>query len=157
MILADTSVWIDHLRSGIATLGVLLESQRVWMHPFVLGEIACGNVAQRHRILAELSQLPAAPQARDAEVLEMIEFRGLAGRGIGYIDCHLLASSILSGGTRLWTRDRRLAAVAEELGVMYSGHSTPDDDGWPVRERPPGEKTVVTNDFVNKLREQEGV
>lgn len=157
MILADTSVWIDHLRSGIATLTVLLESQRVWMHPFVLGEIACGNLSQRRRILAELQQLPAVPRSRDDEVLEMIEFRGLAGRGIGYIDCHLLASTILAGGTRLWTRDRRLAAVAAELGVMYSGHSTPDDDGWPVLERPPGQETAVTNDFVNKLREQEGV
>lgn len=123
MILVDTSVWIDHLNRGNESLAGLLEDQCVWMHPFVLGEIACGNLRRRRPILADLSRLPAAPHARDNEVLEMIESRGLAGRGIGYIDCHLVASALVAAGTRLWTLDQRLAGVAKEFGIGHSGHS----------------------------------
>jgi predicted nucleic acid-binding protein len=119
VILVDTSVWIDHLRSGEPLLVAALEGGRVLMHPFVLGELACGNLANRSEVLELLGGLPAAPSATDPEALEFIERRTLMGRGIGYIDVHLLASIALSGDARLWTRDRRLAAVATELEVAF--------------------------------------
>ena len=119
MILVDTSVWVDHLRSGEPLLVAVLEGARVMMHPFVLGELACGNLANRSEMLELLGGLPAAPTATDPEALEFIERRALMGRGIGYIDVHLLASIALSGDRRLWTRDRRLAAVARELDLAF--------------------------------------
>ena len=120
MILVDTSVWIDHLRSGEPLLVAGLEGGRVMMHPFVLGELACGNLANRSEVLELLGGLPAAPTATDPEALEFIERRALMGRGIGYLDVHLLASIVLSDDARLWTRDRRLAAVATELDLAFS-------------------------------------
>jgi predicted nucleic acid-binding protein len=119
VILVDTSVWIDHLRSGEPLLVAALEGGRVMMHPFVLGELACGNLANRSEVLELLGGLPAAPSATDPEALEFIERRTLMGQGIGYIDVHLLASIALSGDARLWTRDRRLAAVATELDLVF--------------------------------------
>lgn len=89
------------------------------MHPFVLGELACGNLANRSEVLELLGALPAAPAATDPEALGFIERRALVGRGIGYIDVHLLASAVLSGDGRLWTRDRRLAAAAAELELAF--------------------------------------
>ena len=120
MILVDTSVWIDHLRSGELSLAAALEAGRVMMHPFVLGELACGNLANRSEVLELLGNLPAAPTATDPEVLDFIERRSLMGRGVGYIDVHLLASIALSGDGRLWTRDRRLAAAATDLELAFS-------------------------------------
>ena len=119
MILIDTSVWIDHLRSGEPLLVAALESARVMMHPFVLGELACRNLANQSEVLGLLGGLPAALTATDPEALEFIERRALMGRGIGYIDVHLLASTALSSDTRLWTKDRRLAAVAMELDLAF--------------------------------------
>jgi predicted nucleic acid-binding protein len=119
VILVDTSVWIDHLRSGEPLLVAALEGGRVLMHPFVLGELACGNLANRSEVLELLGGLPAAPSATDPEALEFIERRTLMGRGSGYIDVHLLASIALSGDALLWTRDRRLAAVATELEAAF--------------------------------------
>jgi predicted nucleic acid-binding protein len=119
VILVDTSVWIDHLRSGEPLLVAALEGGRVMMHPFVLGELACGNLANRSEVLELLGGLPAAPTATDPEALDFIERRTLMGQGIGYIDVHLLASIALSGDARLWTRDRRLAAVATELDLVF--------------------------------------
>jgi predicted nucleic acid-binding protein len=119
VILVDTSVWIDHLRSGEQLLVAALEGGRVMMHPFVLGELACGNLANRSEVLELLGGLPAALTATDPEALEFIERRALMGRGIGYIDVHLLASIALSGDVRLWTKDRRLAAVAMELDLAF--------------------------------------
>lgn len=119
MILVDTSVWIDHLRSGEPSLAAALEGGRVMMHPFVLGELACENLANRSEVLELLRNLPAAPTATDLEALEFIERRALMGRGIGYIDVHLLASVALSSDARLWTRDRRLAAAATELELAF--------------------------------------
>jgi predicted nucleic acid-binding protein len=119
VILVDTSVWIDHLRSGEPLLVAVLEGARVMMHSFVLGELACGNLANRSEVLELLGGLPAAPTATDPEALEFIERRALMGRGIGYIDVHLLASTALSGDGRLWTRDRRLVAVARELDLAF--------------------------------------
>lgn len=119
MILSDTSVWIDHLREGSPVLVGLLENARVLIYPFILGELACGNLKNRREVLQLLGDLPAAPTASDTEALAFIEQRNLMGRGIGYVDVHLLASVTLAGSARLWTRDRRLATVAEELGVAF--------------------------------------
>jgi predicted nucleic acid-binding protein len=119
VILVDTSVWVDHLRSGEPALATALEGGRVLMHPFVLGELACCNLKNRGEVLRLLGALPAAPAATDAEVLGFIERRALMGRGIGYIDVHLLASVALAGVARLWTRDRRLAEVAAELELAF--------------------------------------
>ena len=121
MILVDTSVWIDHLRSGEPVLVEVLGGGRVLMHPFVLGELACGNLERREEVLKLLGDLPAAPTATDPEVLGMVERRVLMGRGIGYIDAHLLASTGLAGDARLWTRDKRLAAAATELDLAFDG------------------------------------
>ncbi len=120
MILVDTSVWIDHLRKGAPALAAALEESRVLLHPFVLGELACGNLKNRGEVLRLLSDLPTAPTVTDLEALGFIERRALMGRGIGYIDIHLLASATLAGTARLWTRDKRLAAVAAELGLAFA-------------------------------------
>jgi predicted nucleic acid-binding protein len=126
VILVDTSVWVDHLRKGDAALEEALEGGRVLIHPFVLGEIACGNLANRSEVLGLLAELPAAPVAVETEVLAFIERRALMGRGIGYIDVHLLASAALEGTAKLWTRDARLATVAGEMGLAYTGGANPE-------------------------------
>jgi predicted nucleic acid-binding protein len=120
VILVDTSVWVDHLRAGVPALAVVLEAGRVFIHPFVLGELACGNLKNRGAVLQLLGDLPAAPTATDPEALRFLEGRGLMGRGIGYIDVHLLASAALAGTTHLWTRDKRLAAVAADLDLAFA-------------------------------------
>lgn len=119
MILVDTSVWVDHLRSGEPSLAAALDGGRVLMHPFVLGELACGNLKNRVQVLRLLSDLPSAPTATDTEALGLIERRALIGRGIGFVDVHLLASVALAGSGRLWTRDRRLAAVAARMEIAF--------------------------------------
>ena len=123
MILVDTTVWVDHLQTGDEILAALLNSGRVLMHPFVVGELALGNLRQRQAILAYLQDLPQANAATDQEVLHFIERHALAGLGIGYVDIHLLASTQLTAGASLWTRDKRLASVAERLSLA-SKHST---------------------------------
>lgn len=115
MILADTSVWIEHLRRGEPLLRVALEEERVLVHPFVIGELACGNLRERESILDSLGRLPLAPIATDDEVHELVRRRALMGRGIGWIDVHLLASAAMAAPARLWTHDRRLAVVAGEM------------------------------------------
>ena len=120
MILVDSSVWIDHLRNGEPALVALLNTGQVLTHPFVVGELACGNLKNRTAVLSLLQDLPAAPVASDEEVLFFIERHDLMGRGIGYVDAHLLSAASLTGTTRqLWTRDKRLAAVAEAMGLAY--------------------------------------
>jgi predicted nucleic acid-binding protein len=119
MILVDTSVWVDHLRAGVAELATLLDGSQVLMHPFVLGEIACGNLRNRTEVLALLKDLPRTALATDEEVLFFIDRHALMGRGIGYVDVHLLAAVTLGGGTRLWTRDKRLRTVADTLALAY--------------------------------------
>lgn len=120
MILVDTSVWIDHLRRGDAGLVELLERSAVVMHPFIVGELACGNLQDRESILELLQDLPAATVASPEEVLTFIERHGLHGRGIGYVDVHLLASVALMPDARLWTRDSRLRKNAESLGCAHA-------------------------------------
>ena len=120
MILVDTSVWVDHLRRGDARLARLLERGAVVMHPFVIGEIACGSLADRQSTLELLQDLPMAGVAESDEILGFIERQNLDGKGIGYVDVHLLASVALTHGAQLWTRDKRLSAAADELGCAYS-------------------------------------
>jgi predicted nucleic acid-binding protein len=117
MILADTSVWIDHLRSGDKTMAALLDEARILTHPFVIGELALGNLRRREVVLSLLHDLASSTIASDAEVLVFVESNALAGRGIGLIDVHLLASTRLNTGATLWTRDKRLREIAEEMGV----------------------------------------
>ena len=119
MILADTSVWIDHMRGRQSRFGTALEGDLVLMHPFVIGELACGNLRNREEILTLLGNLPLAATATDAEALAFIEQRSLMGKGLGYIDVHLLASTALSRSARLWTHDRRLAEIAATLNLVY--------------------------------------
>jgi predicted nucleic acid-binding protein len=122
MILVDTSVWIDHLRSSNEELVQLLACGQVTSHPFVIGELALGNLQQRNEILSALQNLPQAPVATEREVLGFIEQNGLYGAGIGYIDAHLLAATCLAPGTALWTRDKRLLAVSTRLGISGKTH-----------------------------------
>ena len=123
MILVDTSVWIDHLRANNETLAELLHGQAVLAHPFVVGELALGNIRQRKTVLAALADLPRAEVATDAEVLAFVELHALFGRGIGYVDAHLLAAARLTAGARLWTKDRRLHEVARDLGLAMMQRS----------------------------------
>jgi len=116
MILADTSVWIQHFRHGDPKLAEYLSQELVVMHPFIAGELACGNLKNRVAILRDLEALPAATPVSDAEALRFLESRRLWGRGLGWIDVHLLASAILSG-CELWTLDRRLEEAAREIGL----------------------------------------
>lgn len=117
MILVDTSVWVDHLRAGDQRLQALLEQDAVLVHPFVVGEIACGHLRSRKQILTLLAGLRNVVVASHAEVLHMLEAQELAGTGIGYIDAHLLASVRIDGTARLWTRDRSLSRVAHSQGL----------------------------------------
>lgn len=119
MILVDTSVWVDHLRRGDAGLVDLLERSAVLMHPFVVGEIACGSLRDRESILELLQDLPAAVVASPDEVLKFIGSPVLHGKGIGYVDVHLLASVALTPGARLWTRDAKLHRMAGLLGCAH--------------------------------------
>jgi predicted nucleic acid-binding protein len=117
LILVDTSVWVDHLRAGDTRLAALLERDLVTMHPMVIGELACGNLKDRQTLLALWRNLPQLLAATDDEALFFLEHNRLWGRGIGYVDLHLLAAVSLSNGTRLWTRDRRLRETAGQLGL----------------------------------------
>jgi predicted nucleic acid-binding protein len=118
VILVDTSVWIDLFRSGVPRLAAALEKRLVVTHTFVIGELALGNLRQRDIVLASLRRLATIPVVREAELLEFIARRSLSGRGIGFVDAHLVAACHLSPGMRLWTRDKRLRSIAEEQGVV---------------------------------------
>jgi predicted nucleic acid-binding protein len=122
MILVDTSVWIDHLRSSDEALVQLLESGQVMAHPFVIGELALGNLQHRNEVLSALQNLPQALVATENEVLGFVEQNGLYGAGIGYIDAHLLAATRLAPGSLLWTRDKRLLSVSGRLGIATKMH-----------------------------------
>ena len=116
MTLVDTSVWVDHLRAGNRTLVSLLHDAEVLTHPFVIAELACGQLRNRREILGLLHTLPVARVAEHREVLAFVEHHHLFGRGIGWIDAHLLASALLSQA-RLITLDRRLSTLAARVGV----------------------------------------
>ena len=123
MVLVDTSIWIDHLRYGDAQLSAWLNAGQVLVHPFVTGELALGSLKNRDAILVALQDLPQAQIATHGEVMGFIACESLFGLGIGYIDAHLLAAVRLTPGTSLWTRDKRLLAVASWLGLAANlGH-----------------------------------
>ncbi len=119
MILVDTSIWIDHLRVGDENLVTLLSSSQVLVHPFVIGELACGNLRKRDDVLRLLNDLPQTPVASHEEVLHFIESNKLMGQGIGYIDAHLLASTALADTALIWTRDQRLQKIARKLKLAF--------------------------------------
>ena len=119
MVLVDTSVWVSHLRDGgNAQLETLLNKGIVVCHPFVIGELACGNLRNRIDILSLLQYLPVAEKAEQDEVLQFIESYRLMGKGLGFIDMHLLASALLTG-IPLWTLDKRLNRISAKLRVGY--------------------------------------
>lgn len=118
MVLVDTSIWVSHFRKGNPHLATLLNNGEVVCHPFVVGELGCGNIKNRKEILSLLQTLPMAETAEHQEVLHFIEHNRLMGKGLGYIDVHLLASALLTK-IPLWTSDKRLKATSAELGLSY--------------------------------------
>jgi len=116
MTLVDTSVWVDHFRNGNARLQALLHDDEVLIHPFIVGELACGNLKNREEIMRLLGNLPSIETALHSEVLSLIETNRLFGRGIGWIDVHLLAAALLAH-TSFWTLDKRLASTALHLKI----------------------------------------
>lgn len=129
MIVVDTSLWVDHLRTGDPILSQLLDDARVLCHPWVVGELALGHLVRRAEILTLLANLPQAVVATDEEVRTFIDRHELYGLGIGYVDAQLLAATHLTPGARLWTRDQRLAAVATRLGRAVDLEADRNHDG----------------------------
>ena len=119
MVLVDTSVWVSHLRDGNAELASLLNDGRVLCHPLIVGELACGNLKDRSAILSFLQLLPMSIEAEHEEVLSFIENNRLMGKGMGYLDVHLISSAVLAG-VPVWTLDKKLAQVADSLHIRYS-------------------------------------
>ena len=119
MILVDTSVWVDHFRGGDKVLAGLLDAGMVLTHPFVVGELALGNFRQRQIVMNALSGLPRASVATEGEVLHFIDHHALFGRGVGYVDVHLLAGVRLTAGAELWTNDKRLHGIAVEMDLAF--------------------------------------
>lgn len=118
MVLVDTSVWVVHLRNGNIGLETLLNEGHVVCHPFIVGEIACGNLKNRIEILSLLQALPVSTQIEHEEVMKFIEDQTLMGKGLGYIDVHLIASAILTE-IPLWTIDKNLNEVSSKLGIAW--------------------------------------
>jgi predicted nucleic acid-binding protein len=123
VVLVDTSVWAQHINRGLDALVGLLEAGEVLAHPFVVGELAMGNLRRRDAVLHDLQDLPQALVASDAEALRFIERNRLFGSSLGYIDAHLLAAARLLPGTALWTFDKRLAAASARLGMGYEARA----------------------------------
>jgi predicted nucleic acid-binding protein len=117
MVLADTSIWIDHFRRGDLRLAQLLDRGEVAMHPFVVGELLLGRALGADDLMGDLNTLPKTAVASFDEVLKFISDRKLPGSGIGYVDAHLLAAAALTAETLIWTRDKRLLAVARSLSL----------------------------------------
>jgi len=119
VILADTSVWISHLRKGVSALQALLLEGEIVCHPFIIGELACGNIKNRTEFLALMQALPMLPVVTQGEFLHFVDSNKLMGTGIGFVDIHLLASSRLIQ-IPLWTEDTKLQATAKKLKLLYS-------------------------------------
>lgn len=117
MVIVDTSVWVDFLRSGDSKLQSLLDKNQVMMHEFIIGELALGSMANRANILDLLGNLPLATACTNTEVMTMIDALNLQGRGIGFIDAHILGAARLTPEAKLWTRDKRLHKIAQDLAV----------------------------------------
>lgn len=118
MVLVDTSVWVSHLRDGNTELATLLNNGAVLCHPLIVGGLACGNLKDRAVILSFLRLLPMCIEAEHEEVLSFIENNSIMGKGIGYVDAQLVASSVLTG-VPIWTLDKKLAQVADSLHIKY--------------------------------------
>jgi len=118
MVLIDTSVWIDHFYKTEPDLQELLYQEQVISHPFIIGELACGSMRNRDEILRLLNDLPKASAAEHKEVLFLISEHKLFGKGLGYIDIHLLSAALL-GNYVMWTKDKKLSAIADQFGVNY--------------------------------------
>jgi hypothetical protein len=118
VVLVDTSVWVNHLREGNAQLEALLTEGTIVCHPFTIGEIACGTMKNRVQILSLLQALPMAETAEHNEVLQLIENYRLTGKGLGYVDMHLLASAVLTD-VPLWTLDRKLQQASAKIRIHY--------------------------------------
>ncbi len=119
MILIDTSIWIEYLSRGGGIIEDLLKTNKALIHPFIIGEIACGNLADRAETLSMLNDLPSLPVAAESSVLYFVEQNQLMGLGIGYVDAHLLTATALEPPTRLLTQDKRLKSTAESLNLSY--------------------------------------
>jgi predicted nucleic acid-binding protein len=117
VILVDTSIWIDHFRHGDVELRKIIEDDRLLCHPFVIGELALGSLRERDAVIAFLAAQREAVIATHAEVMTVIDRYSIFSMGIGYTDAHLLTSTLLDGRASLWTRDRRLAEVAQKVGA----------------------------------------
>jgi predicted nucleic acid-binding protein len=119
VVLVDTSVWIDHLNRSDPTLASLLERAEVAVHPMVIGELALGSIPARSVVIELLSNLPSTDVALSNEVMTLVESRSLFGRGLSLVDAHLLASTAITLGATLWTRDKKLAQAAHDLGIAH--------------------------------------
>ena len=117
MILVDTAIWVDFLHLGDDRLQRFLDDGRVLSHPFIVGELATGSLRRRDAVLKELRRLPEAQAAKNEEVLSFIDRHSLFGRGLSYVDIHLLVSTKLTTDAKIWTRDQRLRAAADQLGL----------------------------------------
>lgn len=117
-VLADASVWVDHLRHGNAEMAVLLEKNAIGTHDFVIGELACGNLPDRDRFLGDLGKLPKSPSVTQEEALALLSLHKLWGHGLGWVDAHLLASALVAGAS-LWTLDKALRKTADKLRIAF--------------------------------------
>jgi predicted nucleic acid-binding protein len=120
LVLVDSSIWIDHLHEADPSMTHLLGRSEVAVHPMVIGELALGSIRNRREMLGLLSNLPPAEVAMPGEVMVMVEARRLFGRGLSLVDAHLLASTAISAGMTLWTRDKKLHSAAHELGIAFA-------------------------------------
>ena len=120
MILPDTSIWVDHLRQREPGLAQALHDGQVLMHAMIIGELACGNLRDRKRQLRDWRALPKIIESSNEAVISFLEEKRLMGRGIGFVDAHLLCAAVKHGNVQLWTRDRSLKKLAEELSIAYA-------------------------------------
>jgi predicted nucleic acid-binding protein len=118
MVLVDTSVWVRHLREGDPDLKQLLNDGQVLCHPYIVGELACGNMKNRSEVLSLMRLLPLVTTAQHEEILQFIEFNHLMGKGLGYVDVHLAASALMTR-VPIWSYDKRLNAASEVMGIRY--------------------------------------
>jgi predicted nucleic acid-binding protein len=125
VILADTSIWVGHFRKPDAALYQQLQRHNICIHPFIVTELALGNLPDRQNTIASLDWLPAVKVAQLREVRQMVEAHSLFARGIGLVDVHLLASTLLTAHTVLWSHDKRLRAIAETFGINAFPSATP--------------------------------
>jgi predicted nucleic acid-binding protein len=122
VILIDASIWIDHIRSANRAIPELVDARKVLCHPFVIGEVAMGQFRGRGVFLTGLQKLQSAEVASDPEVMTLVERHRLFGKGIGYVDAHLLAAAFLTPEARLWTRDKRLKDAAKQMKLAAEGY-----------------------------------